>query len=171
MTTHTVQTQEPVEVPAPTTNATSGKVWARGVAITYSLFALCTLGFVVFAFTQKVNLVTPNYYQMEVQYQQRIAQIQRARDLPTPLQWFVIPEHQSIEILYPQEFLTRGDLSGTITLYRPSSPELDVHIAIRPDAAGKQNISTVSLRKGYWKIFVEWKSNGLDYYKESDLMI
>lgn len=171
MTTSPLQSQISEEIPEHTAGDPSGKWWARGIVIIYSFFALSTLSFVAFTFTQKVDLVAPNYYQMEVQYQDRIAQIQRARELSTPLHWFAEPEHQSIEILYPHEFLNRGDLNGTITLYRPSSPEHDVHIPIRPDVNGKQIISTAQLLKGYWKISVFWKSNGLEYFKESDLMI
>ena len=55
--------------------------WGKGIAVVYILFVIGTLSFVTFAFTQKVELVSNDYYAQEIDYQNRIEQTERANAL------------------------------------------------------------------------------------------
>ena len=42
--------------------------WGWRIALIYTTFALATIGFMIFSFTQKVDLVSTQYYADELKY-------------------------------------------------------------------------------------------------------
>jgi nitrogen fixation protein FixH len=159
-----------------TAQASSGKSWMFGIIGVYALFALATLGWVGFTMTQKVELVSPSYYQQEVAYQQRIDNAKRAMNLAEPLQWRVVTDAQGVrflEIIYPKDQLQQGQsaVQGTVTFVRPASLTMDKTVAVQPDEQGRQHIPLTVMDKGLWKVSVEWKVLGVAYYKETDLKL
>jgi nitrogen fixation protein FixH len=152
----------------------TGKTWMFGIIGVYALFALATLGWVGFTMTQKVELVSPSYYQQEVAYQQRIDNAKRAMNLPEPLQWRLVSDAQGeriLEITYPKDQLQQGAVQGTITFLRPASLTMDKTVRVQPDAQGKQRIPLAAMDKGLWKVSIEWHVSGVGYYKETDLKL
>ena len=47
--------------------------WGTGIAAVYTVFALATTGFVTFAMSQRVDLVSSDYYAQSLRQDQRIA--------------------------------------------------------------------------------------------------
>ena len=45
--------------------------WGWRIALIYTTFALATIGFMIFSFTQKVDLVSTQYYADELSMMQR----------------------------------------------------------------------------------------------------
>ena len=54
--------------------------WGWGIALAYSIFALSLLGFLVFALRQDNSLVVEDYYQQDLDYQQRKDKVRNYRD-------------------------------------------------------------------------------------------
>jgi nitrogen fixation protein FixH len=149
----------------------SGTTWVRSVIVVYSIFALATTGFVVFSFSQKVELVSDNYYQQEVEYQQRIEQVRRTQALHESIVWSLRADRQALDIMYPQGLLRGATLSGTIHLYRPSASQMDKIVVMQPNENGLQSLDISGLAKGYWKVRIEWKSGTESYFQEQDLVL
>lgn len=162
----------------PRSNA-AGRRWAAGVIVIYTMFALGTLGVVAFTMTQKVDLVSENYYKREVEFQQRIDAANRAASAQDVPQWRVVRGASGaiLEISFPPSMLAalsrqnsgEGSISGTITLFRHSALGEDATTPFAPDANGLQRIDLSRLRGGLWNVQMEWQAGGQNYYKESDI--
>ena len=71
---------------------------------------------------------------------------------------------------FPPAFDPAGT-QGTIRLFRPSNSSWDRSVPIALDAAGAQLIPGDKLIRGYWKVKIDWQSNGESYYFEQPIVI
>jgi len=137
--------------------------WGKGMATVYIVFVIGTLSFVVYALTQKVELVSKDYYAQEVAYQKRIEQIERTNALSESVNIDIA--NNKVNILFPTEAIPQ---KGTIHFYHPSTSSLDTIITIKENNSEKSMmIDIATLPKGHWKIVTKWFSNNTDYYSES----
>ena len=145
-----------------------GRTWAWGTVIVYCLFAAGTIGFVVFASTQKVDLVSEDYYKNEIVYQKQIERMNRTNALKETVTWHISGDGKTVEFKFPHNDIT----AGSIKFYRPSSSSLDKEFKVSPNGDGIQNIPVESLAKGMWKVKVEWQAKTAEsFYKEADLFL
>ena len=138
-------------------NKNRKSLWGYGIAAVYTAFALATLGVVAFTMTQKVELVSPDYYAKEVKYDQQINR--QANALAQAVTCTLVGQFVKLQFPAPAAH-------GTILFYRPSESALDQEFAIAPDADGSQLLSTAKLAKGVWRVKVTWSSEGRDFYHE-----
>jgi hypothetical protein len=139
--------------------------WGKAIAATYIIFVLITLGMTYAMMTKNVDLVTPNYYEKEILYQQQINKINNTSKLKEGMKFEFTGS--TVNFSFPKI----GEISGEITFYRPSDSKKDFKVAIQPDKDNKQVIDASMLLKGYWKIKIEWKSGGVEYYNEETIII
>jgi hypothetical protein len=142
--------------------------WGVKIAIFYLGFVIMVLASVFFAMNQKVDLVTDNYYEKELKHQEQIDKLQRTKALneKTEIQ---LTEKQ-IRIKFPV-LPDKSNQKNTILFYRPSDLSKDLKIPISTDSLGIQFVPTEKLAKGFWKIKLNWVSNGVEYYDEEILNI
>jgi nitrogen fixation protein FixH len=142
--------------------------WGVGITIVIVLFSVITLAFVYFAFTQEVNLVRDDYYQAEVQFNEKLETIKRTEKLSEDVKINVLKNN--IEIIFPK-FLETEDISGTVFLYRPSDRNLDFNFPIKLDSSNTQLIATNKIMPGHWKIDIEWNIDTNLYFSNKTLMV
>jgi hypothetical protein len=142
--------------------------WGTGVAAGIILFVLLTATLVAIAMSNRVDLVTDQYYDRGIAYQERINSLRRtaARD-EKPLV-SISPDDLVIE--FPRQS-SDATPAGTITMYRPADKTRDVVLRVDPDSAGIQHIGTRSLDRGLWKLQISWHEADQDYYTEQPVMI
>ncbi len=144
--------------------------WPVAIAVFYSLFVLILVAFVIYTRYQTVNLVSDDYYQQELIYQQQIDRIKRTDSLVNPVRW----SHDEVQKLLTLHFspeLEIEQIQGQILFFRPSDAEQDKLIAINLTSDGSQTISTKQLTPGYWKLKIFWQLKKEDFYKEGVLII
>ena len=137
--------------------------WGYKIAILYGGFVVIVLASVFFAMTQKVDLVTDNYYEKELKYQSQIDKSQRTKTLVEKTG--IELNGGSVKIKFPI-FPDNNAAADFILLYRPSDPSKDIKIAVSADSLGTQRIPTGALAKGYWKIKLNWTSGGVEFFDE-----
>lgn len=142
--------------------------WGTGIALVYSAFAISIILLVINSFSKKIDLVTPDYYAKELKYQQQIDKINAARNLPEAATWNV--NSMSIDITFPAEF-DASQLSGEITLFKPSNDLSDKTFKIVTNAENIQSIPTSGFEKGMYKMKVDWKHGSKAYYQEAVIVI
>lgn len=138
--------------------------WPVGLVVVCSLFiggiAVC----ITIAVRNREALVSTDYYDQEIRYQQRIDAIKRTQDqgaIP------VIAYDETAKAV-TLNFATPASVqsaTGTVTLYRPSDATLDHSVAFAPDAAGRQIIAS-TLAAGFWRVKAEWFRDGQTFYAE-----
>lgn len=140
--------------------------WGKGIIIVFILFVI-GIGVMVYkSMSKNVDLVTTNYYEKELKFQEQINKVNNSNSLKEPLK--VEITEGGIYLLFP---VNTADVTGEIAFYRPSDARGDFKIPVKPESGGKQFVSTVSLKKGMWKVQVNWNSAGKDYFNEEKVMI
>src|SRR5690606_13142391 len=141
--------------------------WGTGIAVAYATFALATVGFVAFAMTKDVDLVSPEYYARSLVHDARMAATANAAALGTSLVVDSRPDAGVVYVRWPAAMA--AGVSGTATFYRPSSAALDRTIPLAPDAAGAQTLPLAGLASGHWRLQLQWTADDTAYYAEQDL--
>ena len=144
-------------------NKSRKSYWGYGIAAVYTIFALATLSFVGFTMTQKVELVSKDYYTQEVAYEQQINRLRQTKDLENQVTCKLSADGKFIQLHLPPKMVA---VQGTITLYRPSESALDMELELDPDDDGTQNIPIAKLARGLWRVKVTWSAEGRDFYNE-----
>lgn len=139
--------------------------WALGMVLLYGGFAAFVLGFLLYSSFQKVELVTPNYYEQEIRYQDQIEKIRRTKALSESLTWSL--SGRMLTIRFP-EALKDKVISGTVTFYRPSDSSMDRKVPLAVGASLLQDFPLASLAAGWWKMKVEWTAGTESYYHEEE---
>ena len=136
--------------------------WGVGIAVVYSVFAIATLGFVVFAAEQKIDLVSADYYQRALDQDHQNAAVINGAALGNTV-GVALRDRSTLSITWPREPRVS---SGSITLYRPSDSAEDRVIPAAPGCDGSQLLDMSSLAAGRWRVQLHWRSGTRDYYVE-----
>lgn len=143
--------------------------WGHSIATVYTVFAACTIGFVVYAMDQRVDLVSDDYYEKSVALDARRAAEANARALGADFSIAQAESGQAVTVRWPAS-VTAG-ATGSLTLYRPADATADLTAAMAPDATGTQSVSLAGLAPGRWTMQVEWQSAGKTYYAQRDVTV
>jgi hypothetical protein len=145
-------------------------VWPAGIIASFAIFIAFMMTIWFFYNSQRIDLVTQNYYERQIQYQGQIDRITRTRNLPEPVRLTYSSEQRQIEIQFPFQFQPE-QVEGTVTFYRPSNSSMDYVLPIVLSTERKQIIFTRNLAAGLWRIKMSWQSEGLDYYHEEMMLL
>lgn len=139
--------------------------WGKGIILTLVAFGVLMISMVTICIKQDdIHLVTQNYYEEEIKYQDQIEKMINANQL----------DH---EVLVYDNQLKIVDLhlpvgsKGVIHLFRPSDARLDQKITFDITDPSVNSVDVKSLKPGYWKVKLTWTENGVDYYKEEKINI
>jgi hypothetical protein len=140
--------------------------WGTGIVLSFILFAGSILFIILVPFNQEVDLVTKDYYDKEIVYQQQIDRTDRTERLKEEIKI----EHNSslLNINFPVNY---GSVSGEILFYRPSDAKKDFIKEIVTDNSNSQVIDISRLEPGLWKVRVNWNMKEQSYYFEKIIMI
>jgi hypothetical protein len=142
--------------------------WGHGLVLSFILFAIGTFVMVYIAMTTKVDLVTDDYYEKELRYQQQIDIMNNSNDLDEKIS--ISFSDDTIMVRYPKI----GDWNsyrGTVSLFRPSDKSKDSTIVVALDSSFRQSIHSAALAAGLWRMKIAWSVDGKEYYHEQPLMI
>jgi hypothetical protein len=142
--------------------------WGTGIAATYIVFATATGGFVVFAMSRPVALVSPDYYADSLREDQQLAAIRNAQALTSPpaVEWNGI-DRIRVSIPPGQSPVAKG----SVTLYRASDVAADRTSELKVSVEGTQDIRTDNLARGLWLVKLRWSAEGREYYFEQPVML
>jgi hypothetical protein len=142
--------------------------WGIRITVLYLGFVALIMSLVFLSMNQKMDLETNEYYEKELHYQDRINTIDRTQALEEPLSWEI--DQQTLALQFPS--LMRGKTtSGSIYFLRPSDAALDKTFKLPADTALGRNIPLESLRKGVYKLQIDWEADGEQYYNEGTIRI
>lgn len=142
--------------------------WGTGIALLYIGFVVGMLTLVTMSMNQKVDLVTEDYYALELGFQKKIDKVQRANALAEPLRWEVTAD--AIKIQYPSA-MERAKLTGKVIFYCPSDNQKDSEFNVLPDAQNQQSIPLSKLQSGRYKLQFDWKDGETTFWNEGVVTI
>ena len=140
--------------------------WGTGIVITIIAFIAFIMYFVITMSTDNNyshDLVTDQYYQAELNYQQ---EIDAEKNLNTLNEKVSIQKNEKgLLINFPSKFKNEK-VEGKVFLYRPSSKQLDFEIPISISDTYLL-VPEQRLVDGRWNIKILWKHKNTNYlYKE-----
>ena len=150
------------------TAARRGWSWGTGVLAAFGLFLAGILAVVAISMSEDVQLVTEQYYDNELRYQERIQATERANGMATRVSVELRPG--AVLVRFPR-LGAPEDVHGRITLYRPANRAEDRTLPLALDTLRMQNIATGSLAPGLWRVQVQWRLHGEEYYAEQPLIL
>ena len=141
--------------------------WGYRILMVYAVFVLGILFLVFKSSSQKMDLVTTDYYAKELKYQQKIDESNRTNNLSAPL---ICELKENVLIIsFPKDF-TGKDITGEATLYCPSDEG--------KDAVQKFSIRDVPLvvpvplvEKNAYELHLSWQVDGWNYYYEKKIVV
>lgn len=143
--------------------------WGTGVVIAFGLFMTFILYFV---FTVQSDskydneLVVEEYYKHDANFGEEMTRIENATNLAQkPI---INTVSSGIEIVFPEDFITK-DVTGKVSLYRPSNKKLDFEVPISLSNATTLLIPKKSLAGGRWDINMEWQYKGKSYLSKETI--
>ncbi|MBS1544621.1 MAG: FixH family protein [Bacteroidetes bacterium] len=140
--------------------------WGKWIVVSFILFALFIGTLTAVCMREDVSLVSRNYYQEELLFQQQIARMNNAAQLP---------ERPSVRISDGQLEVAYSDFSnlekGSLTLFRPSDEKLDRRFDLRTVSDPIQRFDVSQLPAGLYKVKLLWSSRGKEYYTENNIYL
>ncbi len=138
--------------------------WGKSIIVVFILFN-GFVGYLAYKMaTSKVDLVRPNYYQTELEYQKQIDKIKNSKQFkPKDIMNYSI-ENEEFIMNFPHQVK-----SGEVNFYRSSDNNLDLKFPIKNTKTFKY--STQDLKAGHWKVFANWTDGTLDYFVENEIII
>jgi hypothetical protein len=139
--------------------------WGYKIAIFYTAFAVFIIALVVMSFNQKYDLVTEDYYDKELKFQEQIDKQNLVNTNSKQVVWK--HEGKSLNLIFP----ATEKVSGEIKLFRPSDAAMDFKVAVSPDSSGNQQVDLTSANSGKYLLQIDWNENGKAYFQESVIIL
>lgn len=142
--------------------------WGTGIAIFFSLFVL-TLVFQVIKSTQYDNsLVSDQYYADDINYQKHYNKLVNSQQLKEELKIAKTDKGDYVELVFPEEL---SQVEGNIHFFCPSDSKGDFKLPISVSEKGKQVVPVEGLKKGLWRVKIDFEAGGKAYYKEEPIIL
>jgi nitrogen fixation protein FixH len=136
--------------------------WGYKIAAVYLMFVAGILFLVFKANKENFDLVTDNYYEEELKFQNVIDQKQRASALSALPE--VAYENGEVSIQFPQEFAQK-EVKGEVFLYRPSDAKKDIHKSFTLNGTHVK-LALPTINSGLYDIKLSWQADGQTYFHE-----
>ncbi len=140
--------------------------WGVGVFVLYGAFVILILFLVFKSVNTKVDLVTEDYYQQELKFQDKIDQKRNYAGLEQGLKHEV--SGSTIFLAFPPGHQLA---EGTVLVYRPSNKAYDKKFYIKLDENSKMIITMVNSPIGLYKLKIDWTNRDTAYYIEEDIYL
>lgn len=137
------------------------------IVILYLSFVALIVTLVVMCFKQDVELVSADYYDQEIKFQDKIDASNNEKQLKHSIEHLVSKDEI---ILKADSVLLSKDFSGTITFFRPSDSKMDKEYKM-DFRNSEQVINSKALRHGTYKLQLSWTNDRKQYFKEEVIFI
>lgn len=141
--------------------------WGIKILCLYLGFVSLIVTMVTLTMREKVDLVSEDYYQKELEYQGKINTIERTAALKEQLTWRISGDTLLLD--FPDT--ENSACSGTIFFFRPSDARLDRTIVLAKSSDTLRRVPLTQLEKGLYRMQIDWQFGGMAYYNEGFIQI
>ena len=142
--------------------------WGTGIFITIILFLIISFAMIFHFMNQKVDLVTDNYYEKTLTYQNQIDDADRSKEIDKEIR--LEYSGNQLKIVLPDS-IAKDMNNGEVYFYRPSDSNMDFKIPLRADKNSELVLDASKIDKGYWKVQMNWLMKEEHYSIERTVMI
>ena len=139
--------------------------WGKGILLVIFAFVAFIMTLVIISVRQDdIHLVTENYYEKEIKYQDQIEREKSAAALDREVLVF---DAQAKAMVLDLPVGAKGNLQ----LFRPSDARLDQELSLDITEEGKTTVPLEKLKSGYWRVQLTWTENGVEFYEEKKISL
>jgi nitrogen fixation protein FixH len=125
------------------------------------------------AFAKYLNLlsealVTDNYYEKTLTYQNQIDEAERSKEIDKEIR--LEYSGNQLKIVLPDS-IAKDMNNGEVYFYRPSDSNMDFTIPLRTDKNSELVLDASKIDKGYWKVQMKWLMKEERYSVERTVMV
>jgi hypothetical protein len=144
--------------------------WGTKIVISFVVFVGIIMSMVVISVKQDFFLVTENYYEQEIKYQDQIDRMTNHQNLTEKplLQWS--ENKNQLLLIFPGQLIEQG-ITGNIVFFRPSDASLDRTYEIALSESGVQAFDARLFRNGKWKAKIHFSVNNKEFYTEQSIIL
>jgi len=140
--------------------------WGKWIVVSFILFAGLIGVMVAISMRQDVNLVSKQYYQDDLNYQQQLDRKNNTEALEEKPEIQLTSEQ--LEVRFPASISVDG---GTVKVFRPSSDKLDQYFGLKASSEPVQIFPVKALSKGAYRIKMTWIADGKEFYLEKFVVV
>jgi hypothetical protein len=140
--------------------------WGSRIAILYGGFVLLIGIMVTMCINQHIDLVSEDYYEKELRFQDKINEMDNANELNENITHSF--SGNELKLQFPLSF---KHISGTVFFFRPSDAAKDLNCALSPGANNVQSVDLNKLSKGMYKMQISWTSDSTNYFSEETIVV
>ncbi len=145
--------------------------WPTAIVLSFVFFISFILFCVWMMTKNKSELISADYYEQEIGYQQQIDKTALARQMNKNVGVEKDAATQSIVFSFPPQSGADHALSGTISFLRPSDSKLDFSVTVTQTESGKFIVPFLPMLPGLWSYRIDWKENGNSFLQEDYIRI
>ncbi|WP_375586415.1 FixH family protein [Cyclobacterium xiamenense] len=139
--------------------------WGNGIILVFVGFVAVMATMVTICMKQDdLHLVTDNYYEEEIKYQEHIDKVSNSLDAAKKALSFD-PRNNVLTLNLPV------GAAGELHLFRPSDARMDRKIAIDIQNEAANTVNLNSLQPGYWRVKLTWEEKGQAFFEEKKIDI
>lgn len=142
--------------------------WGTGIVITIIIFLIISFAMIFHFINQKVDLVTDNYYEKTLVYQNQIDEAERSREFDKEIK--LEYSDNQLKFVFPDSG-EKGISNGKVYFYRPSDSNKDFKSDFELNENSELLLDASKIEKGYWKVYLNWMMKGEHYSVERTVMI
>ncbi len=140
--------------------------FGKWIVVAFILFAGFIGTLVTVCVRQEVSLVTRNYYEEEINHQQKINRLTNTQHLQVKPEIKLTADRITVSFS-DFERITEGELK----LLRPSNARLDRTFKVAPSQQDEQQFSLTASDRGLYRASLKWKMDGQEYYIEKVIVL
>jgi len=141
--------------------------WGTRIAFLYGGFVVLMVTLVTLAMKEDFQLVSSDYYQKELQYQEVIDAGKNQSMLSAPVQFRA--NEQTVTIALPQEFEGK-EVKGSVEFYAPTQAAWDAHFDLQLEN-NRMEIPRSKLHPTRYEVKINWEAESKRYYQETVLKL
>ena len=142
--------------------------WGTGVVIGIIVFVVVSITMTIIFMTQDVSLVSDNYYEKTLTYQNQIDEADRSKEIDKEIR--LEYSGNQLKIVLPDS-IAKDMNNGEVYFYRPSDSNMDFKIPLQADKNNELVLDASKIDKGYWKVQMKWLMKEERYSVERTVMI
>lgn len=137
------------------------RAWPLGIVVVLTLFIAMTLFFVKTAFSERVDLVAPDYYYRDKSFSARLDKERRLNAIGSAE---ITRAVNGVKIQLPAYFSAR-QITGKVLFYSPLNPADDFQLPVTFKGPA-QTIAANFKSDQFWKVALEFEAGGQTYFFE-----
>jgi hypothetical protein len=134
--------------------------WGKWIIFSFVLFAVFIGTLVTVCMRSEVSLVSVDYYQEELEFQNQITRLENTSALTTKPT--IVAGNGFIEIAFDFTGFEKGEL----ILFRPSDAALDKKFILSATGSEFQQFPTDATDPGMYRARMQWTKKGKEYFYE-----